>query len=46
MADDSTIFWAVGRDEGVIAHRAEACGKGVVVTLPLLDSPSGEVCES
>lgn len=41
--DDSTIFWAVGPNSGVIAARAEHCGREVQLTIPLESAASGEV---
>ncbi|KAJ9550563.1 hypothetical protein OSB04_014608 [Centaurea solstitialis] len=32
--DDSTIFWAIGPDSGVIAQLAEFCGKEVEMVVP------------
>jgi hypothetical protein len=40
--DDSTLFWAVGPKLGVLASRAEHCGKEVTMTLPL-EHATGEV---
>jgi hypothetical protein len=40
--DDSTLFWAVGPELGVLASRAEHCGKEVTMTLPL-EHATGEV---
>jgi len=41
--DDSTIFWAVGPDQSVLASRVEHCGKDVELTIPLENATSGEV---
>lgn len=41
--DDSTIFWAVGPDQSVLAARVEHCGKEVELTIPLESATSGEV---
>lgn len=41
--DDSTIFWAVGPDQSVLADRVEHCGKEVELTIPLEGAASGEV---
>ncbi|KAG0567966.1 hypothetical protein KC19_7G175800 [Ceratodon purpureus] len=41
--DDSTIFWAVGPSQSVLAYRVEHCGKAVELTIPLENAPSGEV---
>ena len=41
--DDSTIFWAVGTSQSVLASRVEHCGKEVELTIPLENAPSGEV---
>ncbi|CAK9192592.1 unnamed protein product [Sphagnum troendelagicum] len=40
--DDSTLFWAVGPKLGVLASRAEHCGKEVTMTLPL-EHATGEL---
>jgi hypothetical protein len=39
--DDSTIFWAVGTSQSVLASRVEHCGKEVELTIPLENAPSG-----
>ncbi|KAK9714101.1 hypothetical protein RND81_06G071700 [Saponaria officinalis] len=41
--DDSTIFWAIGPDSGVIVKRAECCGKLVQMNVPFETSNSGEL---
>lgn len=41
--DDSTIFWAIGPDSGVIVKRAECCGKEVEMIVPFEAVDSGEV---
>ncbi len=41
--DDSTIFWAIGPNSGVLAMRAEHCGKEVTLTVPLENTAAGEV---
>ncbi|CAK9869456.1 unnamed protein product [Sphagnum jensenii] len=41
--DDSTIFWAVGPNSGVLAMRAEHCGKEVTMTVPLENTAAGEL---
>ncbi|GKV39430.1 hypothetical protein SLEP1_g47195 [Rubroshorea leprosula] len=43
VADDSTIFWATGPDAGVIARRAEFCGKEVEMVIPFEGVNSGEL---
>jgi len=43
--DDSTIFWAVGPDQSVLATRVEHCGKDVELTIPLESATSGEVIQ-
>lgn len=43
VGDDSTIFWAVGADSGVIATHAGFCGKEVEIVVPFEGSDSGEV---
>ena len=42
-ADDSTAFWAIGHDSGVIAKHAEFCGKEVEMVVPFEGVTSGEV---
>lgn len=44
VADDSTMFWAVGAKSSVIAKHAEYCGKEVELTVPFEGVQSGEVC--
>ncbi|KAG0629915.1 hypothetical protein M758_1G138800 [Ceratodon purpureus] len=41
--DDSTIFWAVGPQQSVLASRVEHCGKEIEVKIPLEGVFSGEV---
>ncbi|KDP20126.1 hypothetical protein JCGZ_05895 [Jatropha curcas] len=43
VADDSTMFWAVGPNTGVIAEHAEFCGKDVEMTVPFEGVNSGEL---
>lgn len=43
VADDSTTFWAIGPDSGVIAKHAEFCGKEVEMVIPFEGVNSGEV---
>ncbi|KAH7549335.1 hypothetical protein JRO89_XS13G0016000 [Xanthoceras sorbifolium] len=43
VADDSTTFWAIGPDSGVIAKHAEFCGKEVEMTVPFEGANSGEL---
>jgi hypothetical protein len=43
VADDSTTFWAIGPDSGVIAKHAEICGKEVEMVVPFEGVTSGEV---
>lgn len=42
-ADDSTAFWAIGPDSGVIAKHAEFCGNEVEMVVPFEGVTSGEV---
>ncbi|KAJ6676972.1 hypothetical protein OIU85_010181 [Salix viminalis] len=42
-ADDSTAFWAIGHDSGVIAKHAEFCGKEVEMVVPFEGVTSGEL---
>ncbi|XP_048499137.1 uncharacterized protein LOC104894581 isoform X2 [Beta vulgaris subsp. vulgaris] len=41
--DDSTIFWALGPDLGVIVKRVECCGKEIKMSIPFEELDSGEV---
>ncbi|KAK1372057.1 synaptotagmin-5 [Heracleum sosnowskyi] len=43
VADDSTMFWAVGAESSVIAKHAEFCGKEVELTVPFEGVESGEL---
>ncbi|KAK9091297.1 hypothetical protein Sjap_024474 [Stephania japonica] len=43
VADDSTLFWAVGPHSSVIAKRAESVGQEVEVVLPFEGSDLGEL---
>ncbi|KAI9384384.1 hypothetical protein POPTR_012G056000v4 [Populus trichocarpa] len=43
VADDSTTFWAIGPDSGVIAKHAEICGKEVEMVVPFEGVTSGEL---
>ncbi|XP_048444016.1 extended synaptotagmin-1 isoform X2 [Pyrus x bretschneideri] len=43
VEDDSTIFWAIGPDSGVIAKQAEFCGKEVEFVVPFEGVNSGEL---
>uniref|UniRef100_A0A6N2KPR0 C2 domain-containing protein n=2 Tax=Salix TaxID=40685 RepID=A0A6N2KPR0_SALVM len=42
-ADDSTAFWAIGHDSGVIAKHAEFCGNEVEMVVPFEGVTSGEL---
>ncbi|CAA7053103.1 unnamed protein product [Microthlaspi erraticum] len=41
--DDSTIFWAFGSDNGVIAKHAEFCGQEIEMVVPFEGVSSGEL---
>lgn len=41
--DDSTIFWAIGRDSSMLAARAEYCGKEVLMVVPFEGTDSAEI---
>ncbi|XVE58781.1 hypothetical protein DITRI_Ditri04bG0196800 [Diplodiscus trichospermus] len=41
--DDSTTFWAIGRDFGVVARHSEFCGKEVEMVLPFEGVNAGEL---
>ncbi|XP_043812421.1 synaptotagmin-5 isoform X4 [Manihot esculenta] len=43
VADDSTMFWAVGPNSGVIAEHVEFCGKEVEMAIPFEGVNSGEL---
>ncbi|XP_058009896.1 uncharacterized protein LOC110662430 isoform X2 [Hevea brasiliensis] len=43
VADDSTMFWAVGPNSGVIAEHVEFCGEEVEVAVPFEGLNSGEL---
>lgn len=43
VEDDSTVFWAIGPDSGVIAKHALFCGKEVEIVVPFEGVHSGEV---
>ena len=43
VKDDSTMFWAIGSDFGVIAKQADFCGKEVEMVVPFEGVSSGEV---
>ncbi|OMO87138.1 C2 calcium-dependent membrane targeting [Corchorus capsularis] len=43
VSDDSTTFWAVGPDSGVIARHSEFCGKEVEMVLPFEGVNAGEL---
>ncbi|KAH9305466.1 hypothetical protein KI387_009870, partial [Taxus chinensis] len=41
--DDSTTFWAIGRESSVSAARAEHCGKEVTMVVPFEGTDSAEI---
>ncbi|CAA7053104.1 unnamed protein product [Microthlaspi erraticum] len=41
--DDSTMFWALGSDNGVIARHAEFCGQEIEMVVPFEGVSSGEL---
>ncbi|KAK8521374.1 hypothetical protein V6N13_077483 [Hibiscus sabdariffa] len=43
VADDSTMFWAIGPDLGVIARHSEFCGQDVEMVLPFEGVNAGEL---
>lgn len=43
VADDSTMFWAIGSESSVIAKQAEFCGREVQMVVPLEGASSGEL---
>ncbi|KAI4347187.1 hypothetical protein L6164_008022 [Bauhinia variegata] len=43
VEDDSTIFWAIGPDSGVIAKHAKFCGDEVELTVPFEGVNSAEL---
>ncbi|KAI6674210.1 hypothetical protein NL676_002116 [Syzygium grande] len=46
VADDSTIFWAIGPESGVIAKHAEFCGIEVELVVPFERASVGELTVS
>ncbi|XVF09593.1 hypothetical protein REPUB_Repub07fG0107300 [Reevesia pubescens] len=45
VTDDSTTFWAIGPDSGVIARHSAFCGKEVEMVLPFEGVNGGEVLQ-
>ncbi|XP_050238833.1 synaptotagmin-5 [Mercurialis annua] len=43
VLDDSTTFWAIGPNSGVIAERADICGEEVEMIVPFEGVNSGEL---
>ncbi|XP_057811774.1 uncharacterized protein LOC131026009 isoform X1 [Salvia miltiorrhiza] len=43
VQDDSTIFWAIGDNNSVIAKHADGCGKEIEMTLPFEGVNLGEL---
>ncbi|KAI8542902.1 hypothetical protein RHMOL_Rhmol08G0175700 [Rhododendron molle] len=43
VADDSTVFWAIGPESRVIAKHVEFCGKEVEMVIPFEGINSGEL---
>ncbi|CAH8260944.1 unnamed protein product [Arabidopsis lyrata] len=43
VGDDSTMFWAVGSDNSVIAKHAEFCGQEIEMVVPFEGVSSGEL---
>jgi hypothetical protein len=43
VLDGSTIFWAIGHNDGVVARHAEHCGKEVGMVVPFEEDITGEV---
>ncbi|KAL8552654.1 hypothetical protein ACS0TY_001369 [Phlomoides rotata] len=43
VSDDSTIFWAIGPKNTVIAKRAEICGEKIEMTVPFEGANLGEL---
>lgn len=41
--DDSTTFWAIGRQSSVLAAHAEYCGKEVLMAVPFEGADSAEI---
>lgn len=41
--DDSTIFWAIGPNSGVVIKRSECCGQQVEMSVPFEALDSGEL---
>ncbi|XP_042055676.1 synaptotagmin-5-like [Salvia splendens] len=43
VQDDSTIFWAIGDNNSVIAKHADVCGKEIEMTIPFEGGNLGEL---
>lgn len=43
VSDDSTMFWAIGPNNTVIAKHAEICGREIEMTVPFEGTNLGEV---
>ncbi|XAR51289.1 hypothetical protein NMG60_11005883 [Bertholletia excelsa] len=43
VADDSTMYWAIGPESSVIAKHAEICGKEVEMVVPFESADSGKL---
>ncbi|KAJ1684909.1 hypothetical protein LUZ63_016299 [Rhynchospora breviuscula] len=43
VEDDSTVFWGIGNNAGVVARHAEEVGKAVEMVLPFEDDNMGEL---
>ncbi|KAL3645365.1 hypothetical protein CASFOL_010545 [Castilleja foliolosa] len=43
VPNDSTIFWAIGADSGVIAKQVDICGKEIEMTVPFEGINLGEL---
>ncbi|XP_044974425.1 extended synaptotagmin-1 [Hordeum vulgare subsp. vulgare] len=46
VLDGSTIFWAIGHNDGVVARHAEHCGKEVGMVVPFEEDITGELTVS
>ncbi|KAK4800095.1 hypothetical protein SAY86_025460 [Trapa natans] len=46
VADDSTFFWAVGPESGIIAKHSEFCGEDIEMVVPFEGVNSGELTVS
>ncbi|PKI48319.1 extended synaptotagmin-1 [Punica granatum] len=46
VADDSTFFWAIGPESGIVAKHSDFCGKEIEMVVPFEGVKSGELTVS